>query len=139
MPDQPTPHTPTSAPALQLTPNGTPVIPTGQIPQLSPELITLLNTALAAMPPGAGKQILKQYWGYILALVVPLLLTTWTNLREIWEGPARVAAIREEYQTDHEAVEALEKKVEDIETKLDQVLWLLRAKEGATTGSTNRQ
>lgn len=131
-----TPNQPVPAAALQLTPNGTPVVPPGQqIPQLSPEIIALLNTALKAMPPGAGKQILKQYWGYILALVLPLVLTTWTNLREIWAGPQQLAAVREEYQADHEAVEALERKVAEIEGKLDQVLLILNR--GAIGGSTS--
>lgn len=147
MPDPQTNATaPNSAP-VAMTPHGTPIVVTGvaaqpgPTPVLSPEATQLLTAALNTMPPGAVQTLLRQNWGWVLALATPLLLTTWTNLKEIWSGPAAVAAIKQEYADDHKEVstlktnldaltvevkaeiEASRKAHESLETKLDRVLW----------------
>lgn len=127
MPDPTPPTSPPPAPSLQLTPGGTPVIP----PQIAhdPQLVAFFTAALNTMPPGAVPVLLNRYKGYVLALIIPLLLTTWTNLKEIWDGPATVSAIKKRYEDDAARVEALEKKVEANTAKLEQVLRILESKD----------
>lgn len=139
MPEPTNPTPPQDLPrAAALTPAGTPIVipgavPTGAEPKhLTPETVQLLTAALNALPPGAGKKLLTQYWGYVLALLVPLILTTYQNVKEIWQGPATIAAIRQEYADDHKAVEALQKRLDETERKLDQILWILNKQGGAS-------
>lgn len=126
-------------PPPQLTPKGTNIVivpaTQGQPQQtasLPAELVPVFQAALQAMPPGA----LKKYWGYVLALLVPLALTTYTNLKQIWEGPAQVAAIKQEYADDHKEVEELKKRFDTLDAKLDKVLWIIN-RSGPTSGPHN--
>jgi hypothetical protein len=100
-------------------------------------MANLLTAALNTLPPGAGADLLKKNWQWVAALLVPLLLTTYQNVKEIWSGPATIAAIRQEYADDHKAVEALkgqldamQKKAAEIEIKLDKALWILNQRAG---------
>lgn len=148
MSDAASPH-PAPAPAA-LTPAGTPVVPLPvQGPQqVPPDLQPLFTAALNAMPPGALQMLLKQYWGYAAVALVPLMLTTWTNLKEIWSGPASVAAITQAYAVDHKEVvdlksnldtltaevkraeEESKKAHEELNTKIDRVLWYAQQRPG---------
>jgi hypothetical protein len=97
----------------------------------------LLTAALNTLPPGAGAELLKKNWGYVVALLLPLLLTTYQNIKDIWAGPATLTAITETATKDRKAVEevktqldAMQKKAGEIEVKLDKVLWILNQRPG---------
>jgi hypothetical protein len=96
--------------------------------------VPLFTAAINSLPPGVGKTLLKQYWGYVVALLVPLLLSTWTNVKQIWEGPAQLTEIKADYEADHKKLEALsgdlealQKQSEEdhkkINEQLERILW----------------
>jgi hypothetical protein len=140
---------------VALTPSGTPIVVAGvpaptQPPTLSPEMAQLLTAALNQVPPGALKQILTKNWGYLVALAVPLLLTTWTNLQQIWEGPTQLAEVEARYDADHKRLEALAEDVaalaktsaaahKEIQEQLERVLWSLGPRAPLPASQPTRQ
>lgn len=104
--------------------------------EIPAELLPLFQVAMESLPP--------KWKGYLLAAAVPLVLTTWTNLRQIWEAPATQAQITTEltkhatemeglktqYKTLEEKMSALEKKIDDSDEKLDRLLWLQQTQGG---------
>ncbi len=109
----------------QMTPRGTTIIvpaSPGQPQQtvtIPPELVSAFHGALASMPPDTISVLLQKYWRWIAAAALPLALATYTNLKQIWEGPATVAAIKQEYVTDHVAVEANVKAIEAVKVQIE--------------------
>lgn len=134
-----TPNQPVPAATLQLTPNGTPVIPGQSIP---PELVALFKVALETLPPNAFSQFLKQNWKWVLttitSLLLPLLLTTYNAVQDMLAGPAQITALATVVDNDRKEVEALKGQVKELDEKLDRLLWLMQTSNGASTGTTNR-
>ena len=146
---QPPQAPPTNDPPISaLTPHGTPIIlpgvsVKGTPPTLDPAAVALLQNAYQAIPPGTIKTPLGQNWGYVLALCVPLILTTYQNIKEIWSGPAALAVVAKQADDDHKSIDGLKAQIEavsksveaevrasetahkDLNNKLDRILWSL--------------
>jgi hypothetical protein len=97
-------------------------------------LVPLFKDALDTLPPGALTQLIKKHWAVVISLALPLLLTTWTNIKQIWEGPATLAAIQEDYEADHKKLgqviddlAAIKKESDqahkEIKEQIERVLW----------------
>lgn len=135
--DPPVPST-SLARAAALTPEGSPIVLPGVVtqgtpPTLSAEGVQLLNAAYQAIPPGAIKSFLLQNKTLVVGLVIPLALTTYSNLKQIWEGPTAIAAVTKQSDSNRARIEVLEKKMEGLDGKLDKVLWIV-SHNGPTSG-----
>lgn len=100
-------------------------------PTIPPELVDLFRAAIETLPPNAITQVVKKNWAWVLALVAPLLLSTYQSVRQIVEGPAQVAALVASTAQDHADVVQVKKDIASIDTKLDRVLWIVQTQGGS--------
>ncbi len=113
-------------------------------PQLPPEWVPLFNAAYNSIPPGALGAILKQYWYALVPLLAPLLLSVYGSLKAMTDTPAALSEIRQQAETDRKVmvglleqstidrktIVGLASQVDQLNDKLDRVLWLYEHENG---------